>query len=52
MTTHQEFTVQPFRVEIPQADLDDLQTRLALTRYPTPPPGDDWVYGTPVSYLK
>jgi len=52
MTTHQEFTVQPFRVEIPQADLDDLQTRLALTRYPTPAPGDDWVYGTPVSYLR
>ena len=52
MTTHQEFTVQPFRIEIPQADLDDLQTRLALTRYPTPAPGDDWVYGTPVSYLR
>ena len=52
MTTHQEFTVQPFRVEIPQADLDDLQARLALTRYPTPAPGDDWVYGTPVSYLR
>jgi pimeloyl-ACP methyl ester carboxylesterase len=52
MTTHQEFTVQQFRVEIPQADLDDLQTRLALTRYPTPAPGDDWVYGTPVSYLR
>ena len=52
MTTHQELTVQPFRVEIPQADLDDLQARLALTRYPTPAPGDDWVYGTPVSYLK
>ena len=52
MTTNQEFTVQPFRVEIPQADLDDLQARLALTRYPTPAPGDDWVYGTPVSYLR
>src|SRR6476469_7009937 len=52
MTTHQELTVQPFRVEIPQADLDDLHARLALTRYPTPAPGDDWVYGTPVSYLK
>ena len=51
MTTHQ-LTVHPFRVEIPQADLDDLQTRLALTRYPVPAPNDDWVFGTPVSYLQ
>ena len=52
MTTQEQFTVHPFRVDIPQSDLDDLRARLALTRYPTPAPGDDWVYGTPVAYLR
>jgi len=31
--------IRPFRVEIPQADLDDLQARLARTRLPQAPPG-------------
>ena len=39
--------IRPFRIEIPQADLDDLQERLARTRLPQPAPGDDWDYGTP-----
>jgi hypothetical protein len=26
--------LRPFRVEVPQADLDDLQQRLARTRWP------------------
>jgi epoxide hydrolase len=45
-------TVRPFTVAVPQADLDDLQDRLARTRLPQPAPGDDWAYGTPVSYLR
>lgn len=44
--------IRPFRVEIPQADLDDLNARLARTRLPEPAPGDDWDYGTPNSYLR
>jgi pimeloyl-ACP methyl ester carboxylesterase len=56
MTTTQMPTdtsdIRPFRIEIPQADLDDLQDRLARTRYAPPAPGDSWDYGTPVSYLK
>ena len=44
--------IRPFRVEIPQADLDDLQERLARTRLPQPAPGDDWTYGTPNHYLR
>jgi pimeloyl-ACP methyl ester carboxylesterase len=44
--------IRPFRIEIPQADLDDLQERLARTRLPEPAPGDDWDYGTPNSYLR
>jgi pimeloyl-ACP methyl ester carboxylesterase len=45
-------TIRPFRVEVPQAALDDLQQRLAATRYAAAAPADDWSYGTPVSYLR
>src|SRR5918993_5539580 len=44
--------IRPFRVQIPQADLDDLNARLAATRWPDELPGVGWTYGTPVSYLK
>lgn len=44
--------IRPFTVHILQEVLDDLQQRLARTRYPVPAPGDSWDYGTPVSYLK
>ncbi|MEV8376594.1 epoxide hydrolase family protein [Kribbella sp. NPDC056861] len=43
--------IHPFTVEIAQADLDDLNTRLARTRLPEPAPGDDWELGTPNAYL-
>jgi pimeloyl-ACP methyl ester carboxylesterase len=43
--------IRPFRIEIAQADLDDLQGRLARTRLPQPAPGDDWSYGTPNAWL-
>ncbi|WP_425955648.1 epoxide hydrolase family protein [Xylanimonas sp. McL0601] len=44
--------IRPLTIEIPQADLDDLQRRLENTRYAPPAPGDSWDYGTPVSYLR
>jgi pimeloyl-ACP methyl ester carboxylesterase len=44
--------IRPFRVQIAQADLDDLQARLARTRLPQPAPVDDWESGTPTSYLR
>ncbi|MET7329204.1 epoxide hydrolase family protein [Nonomuraea sp. NPDC005650] len=34
-------SISPFRVEIPQTDLDDLQARLALTRFTHEIPGAD-----------
>jgi pimeloyl-ACP methyl ester carboxylesterase len=43
--------IRPFRIDIPQADLDDLLERLARTRLPQAAPGDDWTYGTPNAYL-
>jgi pimeloyl-ACP methyl ester carboxylesterase len=55
--------IHPFRIEVPQADLDDLADRLARTRWanelpldtsgpqrgPVPP---GWEYGVPVGYVK
>jgi pimeloyl-ACP methyl ester carboxylesterase len=44
--------IHPFRVEIPQADLDDLHDRLARTRWPSEVPGAGWSRGVPLGYLK
>ena len=44
--------ITPYTIHIDQAELDDLQRRLAATRFPAPAPGDSWDYGTPVSYLR
>ncbi|MEJ3745691.1 epoxide hydrolase [Actinomycetes bacterium KLBMP 9797] len=42
----------PFRIDIPQADLDDLRDRLARTRWTRQLPGDGWRRGVPVDYLR
>src|SRR5215216_118078 len=44
--------IRPFTIAIPQDALEDLQRRLANTRYPVPAPNDSWDYGTPVAYLQ
>jgi pimeloyl-ACP methyl ester carboxylesterase len=45
-------TVRPFAVDIPQTELDDLQSRLARTRFAAETAGDDWQQGAPVAYLR
>ena len=52
MTTTDTAPIRPFTIDTPQDALDDLQARLANTRYPVEAPGDAWTYGTPVSYLR
>ncbi|WP_211246407.1 epoxide hydrolase family protein [Amycolatopsis taiwanensis] len=44
-------TIEPFRVDIPQADLDDLADRLARTRWPDELPDAGWSYGVNKDYL-
>src|SRR5262245_48576386 len=44
--------IDPFRIDIPQADLDDLRRRLAQTRWPSEIPGAGWTRGVPVDYLR
>lgn len=52
MNTQPSTEIRPFTVEVPQAQLDDLQARLANTRFAPAAPGDSWDYGTPESYLR
>ncbi|MFI5612484.1 epoxide hydrolase family protein [Amycolatopsis sp. NPDC051903] len=42
----------PFRVAVPQEDLDDLHTRLARTRWPDQPDGVGWELGIPVDEVR
>ena len=44
--------IRPFRIDIPQADLDDLRDRLARTRWPAEIEGSGWDYGTNLAYMK
>jgi epoxide hydrolase len=65
MTKPQPRDITPFRIEIPQSDLDDLQERLARTRWAEELPGETfraavqtgpvapgWEYGVPVEYVR
>jgi pimeloyl-ACP methyl ester carboxylesterase len=43
--------VESFRIEVPDAELDDLRTRLRATRWPERETVDDWSQGVPLAYL-
>jgi epoxide hydrolase len=44
--------IAPFRIAVPQADLDDLRSRLVRTRWPDELRGVGWRYGVPLDYLR
>ncbi|WP_169313881.1 epoxide hydrolase family protein [Stackebrandtia nassauensis] len=44
--------MEPFRINISQSDLDDLNTRIDATRWPAAYPGAAWSRGVPLSYLR
>jgi len=44
--------VDPFTIAVPQTDLDDLQQRLAQTRWPDELPGSGWDTGSNLTYMK
>src|SRR5262245_61839009 len=44
--------ITPFRINIPQSDLDDLRRRLATTRWVGQLPGAPWERGVPVDELR
>jgi len=45
-------SIQSFKIDIPQATLDDLRERLAHIRWPDEVEGAGWDYGTPLGYMK
>jgi epoxide hydrolase len=44
--------VQPFEVDIPQTDLDDLAERLARVRWPNELTDAGWGYGVPLAFVR
>ena len=50
MTNTQQ--IRPFRIDVPQSDLDDLHDRLANTRWAEDLPGVGWSRGVPTGYLR
>jgi epoxide hydrolase len=50
--TENNAALSPFRITIPQADVDDLRDRLARTRWPETLPGAEWSRGVPLDYLR
>jgi epoxide hydrolase len=45
-------TIHPFAIAVPQADLDDLQGRLARTRWINAAQDDGWSYGIELGYMR
>ena len=43
---------EPFVIAVPEAVLDDLRQRLALTRWPDEIPSAGWQYGSNLAYVK
>jgi microsomal epoxide hydrolase len=43
--------IVPFKINVPDDDLEDLRSRLARTRWPDEGPGGGWDYGIPLSYV-
>jgi len=44
--------VEPFRIEVPEAELDDLRERLKAARWPERETVDDWSQGVPLDYIR
>jgi pimeloyl-ACP methyl ester carboxylesterase len=44
--------INPFRIAVPDADLEDLRRRLAATRWPEAECVDDWSQGIPLAYTR
>ncbi|HEX2212888.1 MAG TPA: alpha/beta fold hydrolase [Mycobacterium sp.] len=44
--------ITPFRIAVPDADLEDLRSRLLRTRWPEAECVDDWSQGIPLAYTR
>lgn len=48
----ESLAVRPFRIEVADADLNELRDRLDRTRWADDLPGSGWDYGVPAGYVK
>jgi len=44
--------MDPFQIDVPESQMDDLRARIAATRWPGTDFGDGWERGVPQSYLR
>ena len=44
--------MEPFRIDVPDAELDDLRQRLEVASWPERETVDDWSQGVPLDYMK
>src|SRR5829696_3106742 len=52
MTDATDAEIRPFRVDVPQKEMDDLHDRLGRTRWPDELPDVGWSRGVPLGYLQ
>ncbi|MGH8926275.1 MAG: epoxide hydrolase family protein [Acidimicrobiia bacterium] len=51
-TTTTASPIRPFRIQVPEKEIEDLRDRLAATRWPVQPDGTGWERGVPLGYLQ
>ena len=44
--------LRPYRISVPQPEIDDLRERLTRTRWTSDLPGTGWERGVPAAYLR
>lgn len=44
--------IRPYAIDVPAAQIKDLHTRLALTRWPDKETPSDWTQGVPLAYMQ
>ena len=52
MLSAQDASIRPFAIEVEEGVLEDLDTRLAQTRWPAASPARGWEYGVDLDYMK
>jgi pimeloyl-ACP methyl ester carboxylesterase len=52
VTPHHDFHIDDFRIDVPEAALEDLRERLGRARWPAASPEPGWASGVPVLYLR
>jgi pimeloyl-ACP methyl ester carboxylesterase len=52
VTTRSDATIRPFKLSVPESELENLRSRLAATRWPEKEPVGDWSQGAPLAKVQ